>query len=143
MALGAAEQLPAPAAAHPDVSGMVVDLAASGGFATFVALTDGTTSMYTSTGGGVIGAGGRPGVAAATQQLLTVVQEHVAAFSLDGTDELPAKGTVRLHLLRADGGRRTADLPEDAFWGRVGHPLTPVIAAVQHVITSLRESTPP
>ncbi len=32
----------------PDVSGIVVDVPGSGGFASIVALADGTTSMYTS-----------------------------------------------------------------------------------------------
>jgi hypothetical protein len=37
---------------HLAVSGIVVDVPAKGGFATIVALADGTTSMYISTGGG-------------------------------------------------------------------------------------------
>ena len=39
--------------------GVVVDIPQRGGYATVVAMADGTTSMYTSTGGGVIGGGGR------------------------------------------------------------------------------------
>jgi hypothetical protein len=68
--------LPEPAPDHPSVSGLVVDVPAEGGFATVVALTDGTTSMYTSTGGGIIGAGEHGQVAAATRALLTVVEAH-------------------------------------------------------------------
>jgi hypothetical protein len=43
---------------HPDVYGLVVDIPARGGYATVVALGDNTTSLYTSAGGGTIGAGG-------------------------------------------------------------------------------------
>jgi hypothetical protein len=35
------------------------------------------------------------------------------------------------------------DVPEDAFWGRVDHPLMPVIAAVQSVMTSMQTMSPP
>jgi hypothetical protein len=55
-----ANDLAPPSAAHPDISGVVVDVPAQGGFATVVGLTDDTTSMYTSTGGGTIGAGKHP-----------------------------------------------------------------------------------
>src|SRR6478672_7058058 len=79
MALQATESgaLPAPPADHPDVCGVVVDIPASGGYATLVALTDNTTSLYTSTGGGTIGAGEHAAVAAATHGLLTSVQAHL------------------------------------------------------------------
>ena len=30
------------------------------------------------------------------------------------------------------------DVPEDAFWGRVDHPLMPVITAVQGVMSSMQ-----
>ena len=40
--------------AHPRVCGVVVDVPASGGFATVVALADNTTSLYTSVGSGSI-----------------------------------------------------------------------------------------
>lgn len=125
-----------------DAVGVVVDIAQENGHATFVALTDGTTSMYTSTGGGVIGAGERPEVASATRRLLGVVDAHLAGVPLEGTDELPPASTVRIHVLRPDG-RRHVDLPADAFWGRIDHELVPLIDAVQDVITALRLSSPP
>jgi hypothetical protein len=34
------------------------------------------------------------------------------------------------------------DVPEDAFWGRVDHPLRPVIAAAQDVISSMQAIEP-
>jgi hypothetical protein len=55
---------------HPDVLGVVVDIPRQGGIASIVAMADGTTSMYTSTGGGTIGAGSHRSVAAATHALL-------------------------------------------------------------------------
>ena len=127
---------------HPEVYGLVVDIPAQGGHATLVALGGNTTSFYTSTGGGTIGAGERPQVAAATQQLLTVVQENIGLIVAPDEGGLPNPGSVRLHLL-AEAGLRSADVPEDAFWGRSPHPLWPVIAGIQQVISLIRMASPP
>jgi hypothetical protein len=145
MALSAVDRgvLPVPPAEHPDVWGVVIDIPRSGGTATLVALTDNTTSLYTSTGGGTIGAGEHGAVAQASHRLLASVQRHLDAFT--GTDDdgaLPVEGSVRFHVL-CPGAKRMTDVPEDAFWGRANHPLTPVIAAAQGVISSMRKVGPP
>ncbi len=126
---------------HPDVYGLVIDIPGQGGSATVVALGDNTTSMYTSTGGGILGAGERPTVAASTQRLLTVTQDHFASFTGNDDGSLPEPGTVRLHVLTSQAPR-VADIPGDAFWGRTPHPLLPVIAATQRVISDLRNLDP-
>jgi hypothetical protein len=129
--------LPAPSPEHPDVSGLVVDIPSSGGTATLIALTD-NTSMYTSTGGGTIGAGEHAAVAVATHALLAAAQQHLHAFTERDDGALPTSGSIRFHLL-SPSGQRAVDVPEDAFWGRVGHPLMPVIAAAQGVISSMQQ----
>jgi hypothetical protein len=142
MALGAAKSGVIPRLGdHPDVFGVVVDIPAQGGYASVVALGDNTTSMYTSTGGGIIGAGEHPVVATATQRLLSAVQAHLTFFSQDDDGSLPRQGEVRLHVLTEDSLRRS-DLPEDAFWGNAPNPLMPVIAAVQDVVSKMRGATP-
>jgi hypothetical protein len=124
--------------AHPDVYGLVTDFARNSAWVTVATLGDATTSMYTSTGGGVIGAGGDAVVAAVTQQLLATVQVHLAAFDTADDGGYPAYGTVRFHLLTGAAGRY-ADVPDDAFWGRAAHPLKPVIAALHDVLTRMRQ----
>jgi hypothetical protein len=142
LALGAvAKGLPAPAADHPDVSGVVVDIPSQDAFATVVGLTDNTTSMYTSTGGGTIGAGEHAAVAAATHQLLTTIQAHLDSFDDEDDGSLPPAGSVRFHVLAPTGTHRK-DVPEDSFWGRVPHDLAPVIGATQELISALREVSP-
>jgi hypothetical protein len=141
MALGAvANGLQSPGEDHPDVSGLVVDIPAQGGFATVVAFNDDTTSMYMSTGGGTIGAGGHQNVASATQVLLSAAQAQLGAFTRSDDSNLPPPGQVRFHLL-SPSGSRDEDVPEESFWGR-SHELTPVIAATQDVISAIRSSTP-
>lgn len=136
-----ANGLALPSAGHPDVSGLVVDIPARGGFATVVALTDNTTSLYTSTGGGTIGAGEHAEVAAATHRLLSSVQAQLGAFKEKSDLDLPPAGYARFHVL-TPGGSRTEDIPEDCFWGRTPHPLMPVIAATQELLTAIRGASP-
>ena len=142
MALQAVEHgLALPPASHPDVSGVLVDIPAKGGFATLVALTDNTTSLYTSAGGGTIGAGQHASVAIATHNLLSQAQLHMEMISGEEDGELPPPQMVRIHLL-GPSGTRAIDVPEDSYWGRVPNALTPVIAAAQRVMTALREASP-
>jgi hypothetical protein len=107
-----------------------------------VALADDTTSMYTSVGGGVIGAGHHAPVAEATHGLLRIAASRASGFAEPDDDEtLPDRGWVRLHVLTTSG-RRRCDVPAGAFWGREDHALMPVIAAAQEVITRIGEVSP-
>jgi hypothetical protein len=141
MALGAvAAGLDPPAPEHPSVSGLVVDIPADGGYATIVALTDDTTSLYTSTGGGTIGAGDHSNVAAATHGALVAVEAQLASFNLPDDQALPPASVVGLHVL-TPSVNRMADVPVAAFWGEEEHELLPVIAAVQDVLSAVRTAS--
>lgn len=95
----------------PAVWGGLMDMSYARGAATLVCLRDGTTSLYTSTGGGILGAGGHPGVAAASMAFLAELGRHTAAMRPDTDESLPARGARRAacaDLCRADdvrGGR--------------------------------------
>jgi hypothetical protein len=142
MALGSVEQgLALPSSEHADVSGMVVDIPSGGGFATVVALTDNTASMYTSAGGGTIGAGEHQAVAEAVHGLLSVVQAQLGSFKRHDDGSLPPAGNVRFHVL-TPSALRVEDVSEDSFWGRAPSDLTPVIASVQNLVTAIREASP-
>jgi hypothetical protein len=133
--------LQSPGKDHPDVSGLVVDIPATGGFATIVALTDNTTSIYTSEGGGTLGAGGLANVASATQALLSAAQAQLGSFTRPSDSYLPPCGLVRFHVLSRSGGR-CEDIPAESFWGPVPQTLMPVIAATQSVISAISSSSP-
>lgn len=142
MALGAvARGLPSPHHDHPEVSGIVIDVPSTDGFATIVALTDNTTSMYTSTGGGTIGAGEHAEVADATRLLLVEVQQHLGLIHSRDDPGFPDAGFVRFHILAPSMGR-FVDVPDAAFWGREDHDLMPVIARAQNVITAMSAVSP-
>ena len=133
--------LPAPPPEHPLVSGAVIDVPVDGGYVTFVAMCEGTTSMYASTGGGTIGAGEHAPVAAATHELLRTIEQQLGDFAESADTAQPPVGTVRVFVL-TPSGRRVADAPEDAFWGRMQGPLTPVLMAAQNVVTAMRQVSP-
>src|SRR5205807_5832373 len=63
------------------VWGAVMDMAFPDGVASLISLEDGTTSLYTSTGGGVIGGGAHQPVVDATEAFIQAVSEHVSRFS--------------------------------------------------------------
>jgi len=119
------------------IAGVVVDVPAEGGYASIASFADGTTSLYTSTGGGTIGNGGYRPVAEATGRLLSAAASQVASFIEPDSGDWPPAGSVRFHLISAQGNRYV-DVPEACFWGRESHELMPLIKAAQEVMTAIR-----
>jgi hypothetical protein len=118
----------------------VVDFGQPNGTATLVCIADGTVSMYTSTGGGVIGAGEHGAVWDAAVRLLDVAG-GAAAF-LRVTDEpppVPGPGAVRLSVRTFDGTLSNEVAEETLQRGR--HALSPFYAAAQDVLTEVRLAT--
>lgn len=123
-------------ATHPWLWGVVMETGYPNGIATLVCLADATTSLYLSGGGGTIGAGHHPGVAAATHACISTAEACIGAFPLDSTDHVPKVGYVRLHLLGWHD-RRGAEVEEEAI-SRPGHAFAPVFHAAHAVVTQLR-----
>lgn len=126
---------------HPNVLGAVVDIPGEGGVASVVALADGTTSMYTSTGGGTIGAGAHDAVARATHALLARLEDSIDLFPVDERVDLPAADMVQITLITPTG-RRRANVPAAAFWGGEPSTVAELIAAVHDVISAIRGTEP-
>ena len=125
----------APSVELPHVWGVVTDIGHPGGVATVVALADGTTSLYLSTGGGTIGGGGHAAVVAATMALLNAAQRRLADLPPTSDEALPAVGRVVLRALTYDG-QRAVEAGEEELHGQ--HPLSDLYRAVHAVITELR-----
>jgi hypothetical protein len=106
------------------------------GIATLVALADGTTSLYLSTGGGIIGGGAHDRVAAATQSFLAAVEEHLSLLKPDPDSDVPAEGRVIIRALTYQG-RYRAEAAEDDL-GHNRHPLSAVFYAGHDVLAELR-----
>lgn len=88
----------APATALGRVWGVLMEIGYPEPVATLVALSDGTTSLYFSNGGGVIGAGEHGAVRDAASHLLTVANAHIANFEPTSATPLPTVGRVRFYL---------------------------------------------
>jgi hypothetical protein len=110
------------------------------GTASIVAIADGTVSMYVSTGGGVIGAGGHVAVRSVAERFRSIAAE--SRNELRRTDDFPppASGEVRFQVRTIDGDYSGA-APEAAL--RAGrHPLAALYRAGQDLLTEIRLSTP-
>ena len=121
---------------HQAVWGALMETGYPRGTATLVALADGTTSLYLSTGGGIIGGGFHQAVATATQSFLADLERHLPAFRPDPDAALPATGEVIIRALTY-AGRLSAAASEDHL-GHGRHQLSPVFHAAHRVITELR-----
>lgn len=118
------------------VFGVLMDMSFPGGPVTIVSLADGTTSMYTSSGGGVIGGGTHARVAAASRQLVSVAAAHRSCFSADWHDGQLKPGQIRLIALVPSGQLAAVADEEELVTGK--SPLSPVFMAANWVITQLR-----
>lgn len=126
----------APSSDYPRVWGALMETGYSEGVATLVALADGTTSLYTSSGFGMIGGGAHASVVAANQAFLSAVEAHLDQLAASGDTAMPAEGWVTLRALTYTGQRATEALEDDLGYGR--HELSPVFHAGHDVITQLR-----
>ena len=113
-----------------------MELAVDGAAATVLAVADGTVSLYLSTGGGILGAGQHAAVRAEGRRFREVVADSRASLVPTAEFPLPGPGEVRFHALLGDD-RATAVAPEAAL--RAGrHPLSPLYAAGQDLLTEIR-----
>jgi hypothetical protein len=117
------------------VLGVVMDLGYDTAVVSILGLADGTASMYISNGGGTIGMGDHAHVAAASRRWCELAEAAPGLVPVE-SDSLPPDGLVRFNVLTT-GPKLEAEATEAAL--RSGaHPLTPLYAAGQDVITAIR-----
>jgi hypothetical protein len=104
--------------------------------ATLVAVADGTTSLYFSTGGGIIGAGAHESVALASRRWLEAGATFLEQLEPVADPPLPVPGQTQFVAVTNDGIRAAVALEEDLGGNR--HPLSPLYYAAQEVITQVR-----
>lgn len=119
------------------VWGVVYELGLPAATVTVIALADGTTSLYTTGGFGIIGGGAHPAVVVANRKLREAAAEQLGAFRPDVGTAPPGPDDVRVRALTT-GGRRVADAAQaDLLDGT--HPLADLFFAGHAVISQLRE----
>jgi hypothetical protein len=104
--------------------------------ASVVSLADGTTSLYTSTGGGVIGGGAHQQVVEATQRFLDAIEQSIELTTPTDVLPLPQPNEVRFNILTYQGPRTASAQRPDL--DQPQHPLRPLFMLGQGVITQLR-----
>lgn len=119
------------------VWGGMLELGFPAGTATVVALADGTTSLYTSSGGGVIGGQAHDNVRFANGEFLAALEESLEHLAPDPDAPLPAPGEVALRALTWDG-RVAATARAEEELGEGSHPLSDAFFRAHDVITQLR-----
>jgi len=116
--------------------GCVMETGYPNGVATLVCLSDGTTSLYTSSGGGFIGGGAHERVARENAKLLTTLSAHLSAMWPSTDDTLPTDGRTSIRALTNEGQRLFEASENDLGEGR--SELSPVFHAAHSVIGELR-----
>lgn len=135
-ALGVGRENLAPGGGGSSLIGLLMETGYPSAVVTLVGLADGATSLYFSTGGGVIGGGEHADVATATIRWLEVGEQLLTR--LDETEDapLPAEGTTQFVAITDKG--HAAISASNAELGAGGNPLSPLFYAGQGVITALR-----
>lgn len=123
------------------IHGVVMETGYPAAVATFVCIADGTTSLYLSTGGGILGAGEHENVRSACLRMLAITNEYAADFldactPADPSFPLPGEGEVVFHLLTRDGvydaGGPELDLAEQR------HPFSALFNNCHQVLGHVR-----
>ncbi|MCU1679133.1 MAG: hypothetical protein JWM93_3891 [Frankiales bacterium] len=125
------------AVADGAVWGAFMDMGAENGVATLVGLADGTTSLYTTTGGAVIGAGAHEHVRTATAIFLKTVAAATGEFGAVDVNALPRADFVLFVALRAGEAPIGRLIPERELLAMT-HALSHAYVAAHDVITQLR-----
>lgn len=116
--------------------GVVMDWGVSGATATVMALSDGSASIYLSSGGGYLGGQKEESVKSAALQAITVAREFPPQMKKTTDYILPTTGEVVFYLL-TDSGVLTAS-GQEAELRSLDHPLGKLGNAMQNVVTQYR-----
>jgi hypothetical protein len=125
-----------PTPEEPTMWGALFETGYPNGVATLVCLRDGTTSLYLSGGGGLIGAGEHAAVVAANAEFRSTMSGQLGAMTPDEDRSLPGDGRVIMRALTYAGRRRFEAAEDDLGYER--SELSPSFYAAQDVLTQLR-----
>jgi hypothetical protein len=119
------------------VWGLIMETGYPNAVASLVTFIDGTTSMYFSSGGGVIGAGKHAEVREAAKAFIAAANGYTKEFTPTADHPVPPAGRVRFYA-RTFAGLTYAEAAENDL-GEGRHPLSPLFHAGHFVIAHLRQ----
>ena len=135
-----AENLGMSGAASDAVLALLMETVHPGAVVTLAGMADGTTSLYFSNGGGILGSGGHAPVAAATRAWLASPTQFKDVMTPTTEFPSPGEGRVRFYLV-TPGGVGTAESSESDLRAK-RDPLWPLYFGGQDVITQVRLHAP-
>ncbi len=107
--------------------------------ATLAVFAEGSTSLYFSSGGGVIGAGEHESVRETHGPFFAEAEARLGAFTKATDTPLPTEGRVRFYV-RTFRGTLTADALEEDL-GEMRHELSDLFHAGHSVLSAVREAS--
>jgi hypothetical protein len=116
--------------------GVLMDWGVEKGTVTVVAVSDGSASVYFSSGGGYIGGGGQEAIRWAAKRAVEVAGDAQPLMKATATYPLPQRGGVIFYTL-TDAGTFSAITTEQELHSTT-HPLRRLGDAMQQVITQYR-----
>lgn len=122
------------------VCGVLMEMGHPEGWATIVAMNHGGASLYTSSGGGLIGGEMHERVAAAAREGCVIADGLAASLPIETDFPPPTAGRIAFRLLTADGVR-SIDQAASALESGESR-LTPLFHAMHEVISELRRASP-
>jgi len=125
-----------PSKSAPHVWGVMMETGYQVGSATLLCFADGTTSLYYSTGGGMLGSGEYTPVSEASKALVCEAENHLKHVSARNEFPLPAVGQVRFILLTYSG-LLTVEEPEETL-AAGKHLLSPLFLKAHETLEQLR-----
>ena len=117
---------------------IVMDIGIDGDTATIVSSIIGDGSMYTSTGGGIIGGIEHESVRTASMYFVNVAADIVDKMHLTTEFSLPSAGNVKFYLITPSGIYTMEEVNTDGLSGG-SHELSPLFLAGNDVVTELRK----
>ena len=133
--------LQAPAGGTPPRAFVMDWQFAAGQLATLVSFEDGTTSIYFSSGGGVIGAGELPAVKPLAARFRAAFNGLDSHFRVVNAWPPPPPRNCVFYYVDRDATRATSPLAESELQVE-SHPLYALAAEAQNLITAIRTSKP-
>lgn len=121
---------------HLHVWGVMMEFVLNGSVVTLAGLVDGTTSLYFSSGGGILGSGNHPNVGTAAREVVSKAEAALERFAPVRKYPFPDEGFIRFYALTFNG-ILMADCPDkDVKDPQQG--LSELYAAAQNLITQIK-----
>ena len=122
------------------IRAVAYDWRVGSGGVTIVAFADGTTSLYFTTGGGILGTGARESVQRAAAAMRAEAERVVSGFESVSDFPLPAGGQSAFYIVTDSATLGSGPIASSEL-ERGKHPLSALAQRAQDVLTEIRRAS--